>query len=73
MKEWIRLFIEEIDRIDNFFMGQYTEYMNEYKNLKQQYKQRLADQTREDLEVEEEGKTTAVMQDDPTAYFQDGG
>lgn len=33
MKTFIKLYIEEIDRIESFFVKQYEDYRKEYENL----------------------------------------
>jgi len=41
MKEWVRLFVEEVDRIDSFFSSKLNEYQKEFTALKMQFQQRI--------------------------------
>jgi len=33
MKDWVKMYIEEIDRIENFFLKRFHEYKIEYESL----------------------------------------
>ena len=43
MKDWVKMFIEEIDRVEASFLKRYEEYKLEYSNLNSRFTQKQAD------------------------------
>jgi hypothetical protein len=51
MKDFVKTFIEEIDRIEASFMKRYEEYKAEYQNLNSRFIKKKADQYIEEEEI----------------------
>jgi hypothetical protein len=37
MREWVKTFLEEIDRLEDFYVKKSNEYSQEYEALKEKY------------------------------------